>query len=423
MELVSVTGAGTDSSQISKCLSHVRVNLGADCNVKLDSLSAGGSFLPSIFTDSSLETLTYDQFKECPASSAGTGTSATATPTVTGSFTGPGGLSTALLTEMKKFAYQGSRDYTVLTHIKVADGVVTVQNAPSSPTVVFKYAIKEVRRGGGWVCSLTLHWSNLWHCHSAALSLHSELVIDSSWMLCPHLLPLQRQGMTNTNVVVATGTDMAAGTEYQTVIGNQCSTGRYGQVVGSIKICFMCPSGTWGSGNGCTACAAGTSSAIVGQTAAASCAACSAGTYAHAGEARLHRAVLAGVSSPAHRASGHRRFGNPSHKLRAPPCCRQLQLPALHCRHVQRGQCRPMHRLVSPPDLLCSPAALRSTGKNENGYGQGHPNGVSTLSPHPTPNLQPRRLLLLDPGQRRLLQVLQWRARVCGWQGGHNRLQ
>lgn len=117
--------------------------------------------------------------------------------------------------------------------------------------------------------------------------------------------------MTITNLGVATTTNLDA-SEYKTVIGDRCPDGRYGQVVGSIKICFMCPSGTWGSGNGCTACAAGTSSAIVGQTAAANCAACSAGTYAHAGEARLQqRAVLADVSSPARRAAGHRWLASP----------------------------------------------------------------------------------------------------------------
>lgn len=307
MELVSVTGADADKSEVAKCLSHVKVNLAADCKVTLDSLSAGGSFVPSIFSGD--PTLTYKQLKECPATSAAS-TTATTPLSVSSDFSLTGTFSSAVLTQLKQFTY-GSGRASDLTQIKIATGVVTVQNAVGS--IEYKYAIKEVRRGGGWVCRLTLHWSTLWHCHSTALSLHSELVINSSWLLCPHLLPSQNS-MTVTGVDVATATSELGtdGTHYQTVVGNQCSTGRYGLRVGSIKICFMCPSGTWGSGNGCTACAAGTSSAIVGQTAAASCAACFSGTYAHAGEARPHqRAVLADAGSPARRASGHRWFASP----------------------------------------------------------------------------------------------------------------
>ena len=99
--------------------------------------------------------------------------------------------------------------------------------------------------------------------------------------------------MAITNLGVATTTDLDAGAnEYKATIGDRCPAGRYGQVVGSIKICFMCAPGTVGAQDGCTPCAAGTSSSIVGQTAAGNCASCPAGTYAQAGEAKSHGSVV-----------------------------------------------------------------------------------------------------------------------------------
>ena len=68
--------------------------------------------------------------------------------------------------------------------------------------------------------------------------------------------------------------------------------------------------------------------------------------------------------------------------------CRQLGLPALPHRHLQRGLCRPVHRLVRPPDLLWSPGALRSGGRNATGSRQGRPSPVfrpTPLPPHPPP--------------------------------------
>ncbi len=89
--------------------------------------------------------------------------------------------------------------------------------------------------------------------------------------------------------VSSASTLIAAATK--TPIGDKCGSGRYGIVVSSettgdeVQICPMCPAGTTGNGDGCTACAAGSASSSVG---ASSCStSCTAGTYAQAGEASL----------------------------------------------------------------------------------------------------------------------------------------
>lgn len=49
-------------------------------------------------------------------------------------------------------------------------------------------------------------------------------------------------------------------------IAQTCDTtqGRYGLVVGSIKLCPLCNAGSYGDGKGCTACEAGRASGNVG---------------------------------------------------------------------------------------------------------------------------------------------------------------
>lgn len=80
------------------------------------------------------------------------------------------------------------------------------------------------------------------------------------------------------------------------VIGDSCAAGRYGIVVtdettgDELKLCPLCPAGTYGDGDGCTACAAGTYSGIVG-TDAACTSNCPAGEYAPEGKAACQLAA------------------------------------------------------------------------------------------------------------------------------------
>lgn len=71
-------------------------------------------------------------------------------------------------------------------------------------------------------------------------------------------------------------------------IGQACGAGRYGLLLDlavDIKLCPLCPAGSTGDGNGCTACAAGKASSVVGQTTANGCGTtCGAGFYAQEGE-------------------------------------------------------------------------------------------------------------------------------------------
>ncbi|PRW59428.1 serine threonine [Chlorella sorokiniana] len=247
MELFSATGTGATSSELAKCLSSVKVTLDTHCNVDLESLSSGGAFIPSIFTDSSLAGDTYKQFKECPSTSAAT-VSAGTNPIASTDVTATGTFTDALLTQLKKFAYQGARDTAGLANIQILNGIVTVQDKQSGPTVVYKYAIKEAT------------------------------------MTVPGVPSVPGGG-----VATPTGTDMVANTEYfaNANIGQTCAAGRYGLVVkppsgASIKVCFLCPVGTYGDGNGCTAVSAGKASDTVGAT-QDPVATCAAGTYAQGG--------------------------------------------------------------------------------------------------------------------------------------------
>lgn len=86
------------------------------------------------------------------------------------------------------------------------------------------------------------------------------------------------------NAIVSNGTGLADGTEFRPAPqrGLPCAAGRYGLIVGSIKLCPLCPAGTTGtSGNSCKACPAGTNYGRVGWS--GSCATCAPGTYAPEG--------------------------------------------------------------------------------------------------------------------------------------------
>lgn len=105
---------------------------------------------------------------------------------------------------------------------------------------------------------------------------------------CTTTPPLQT---TTTIASVVVASSLAAGQfKDKATIGDPCSNGRYGLVIqdntnGDFKLCPLCPAGTYSdAGYGCTRCAGGTSSDIVGADASTDCAACTDGTYAAEGE-------------------------------------------------------------------------------------------------------------------------------------------
>ena len=84
-----------------------------------------------------------------------------------------------------------------------------------------------------------------------------------------------------TGVVAANGAGLDAPLIAASV-GDACTAGRFGAIVGDIKLCPLCPAGTTGDGSGCTACASGTTSGTVGVTICATT--CAAGTYSGDGQ-------------------------------------------------------------------------------------------------------------------------------------------
>lgn len=229
MELMDVTGTGADSHEVATCLTSVKVTVaGSGCVVTLDSSAAGSVYLPALWATQT----NYAQYQECPATSAEAAKGAGTADTAAGAHAG-------VLSAINKFAYQGLKDFS-LASIVVANGIITVQDvAGGSPALKFVYAVKESTVAG--VPAIT----------SADLSGLSSDAQEAN-------------------------------------LGDSCATGRYGIVVSSeitsdeFKLCPLCPAGTYGDGDGCTACAAGSASAIVGKTSA--CTACgSKGTYAQEG--------------------------------------------------------------------------------------------------------------------------------------------
>lgn len=137
MELVGVSGTDANKHELAKCLTSVQVNLDDACLLSLDSISAGGVFIPALWASDA----NYKQLQECPAKSAD---AAQVTANTGADISAK--VANALLGAMNKFVYGGvaAKDFTFDT-ITVADGFVTV--AQTSPALSFVYAIKTVRWG------------------------------------------------------------------------------------------------------------------------------------------------------------------------------------------------------------------------------------------------------------------------------------
>lgn len=96
--------------------------------------------------------------------------------------------------------------------------------------------------------------------------------------------------MSLTGVAVSDGTGLTVGTDFQAdtadgthLIGDDCAAGTYGLPVGDVKLCLLCPAGTYSAaGTGCTSVTAGKESNAVGATTDGSD--CAKGSYAQGGE-------------------------------------------------------------------------------------------------------------------------------------------
>ncbi len=223
MDIVGVSGTGADTHEVAKCLSTVRVNVAGTCDVTINAPAAGGSFVDALWATSGQSTKTYKQYQECPVV---TGTAVTPTG---GAAATPTDMQAAILAALNAHVYSGAKS-SGINGITYTAGVVAV----TAGTLTWTYAIK------------------------ASTVAAAEIAAGV--------------------VVVPDGTNLAAAQFKSGDLGVSCGAGRFGVVVGDIKLCPLCPAGTAGDGFGCTSCAAGSQSALGG-----TCANCLAGSYANGG--------------------------------------------------------------------------------------------------------------------------------------------
>ena len=242
MELVKAD-AGVTGNELATCLSSLTINVNADCKVYIGAPAADNSFLQSLWSSDSGA---YTQFKLCPLTGPEIALSATDDATEN---------KAAILLALNSYAYGLNGAVAAKTSgatIAYANGVLNVTIGSTGSLV---YAIRD-----------------------ATADTVSKLNVATLVVADP------------TNLAAA---GLAEGTEFRNAdnIGEDCTAGHYGLLIGeSVKLCPLCPAGTHGDGNGCTACAAGKASANVGVatnagTPAASCpTTCAAGFYAQEGE-------------------------------------------------------------------------------------------------------------------------------------------
>ena len=219
MDLVDATDKTTE---VAKCLSSVRITLAANCKVQIVSTpAAGGSFVTAIWGTASQPT--YTQLIECPLD-AGTAVPVTFPVTYDADDLRTNIL-TAIQTALNQRVY-GSGKPSGLASIAAANGVV------SFGTTAYIYAVKA---------------------STVALTMKAVSRVTGT-------------GLTSPQIAAS--------------VGAACditNDGRFGVIIGDIKLCPLCPAGTTGDGNGCTACTAGTASNAVG---AKTCGTnCARGTY------------------------------------------------------------------------------------------------------------------------------------------------
>ena len=217
MDLVDTT---VDTDPVAKCLSSVKVNIDNSCTVSLTPLAAGGSFVDGIWSGPASGINSYTQLRECPVVTGAAVAAATQDAA---------GVRTALETAFEQFIY-GANKALALTLAIPAAGKVTITST------------------GNLVYAIT-----------------SSTVVASE---------------VGTNIVtVVAGSLDAAWFKSGDGLQDSCGNGRYGSMVGTIKVCGLCSAGTSGDGYGCTSCDAGQYSAV----GKASCSTCGVGLFAQGG--------------------------------------------------------------------------------------------------------------------------------------------
>lgn len=225
--------ASLNSNEIAKCLSSLTINLDADCNVNIAAPAADNSFIDAMWSSDSGS---YKQMKLCPLASPKIALGADVAD-----------YQAAILKALNSYAYGLKADNSIAK--------------TSGATIAY----------GPGVVTVTIGGNTLVYAIRDATAATASKIGDS------------------TNLVAATAAGLATaglseGTSYRnsTNVGQDCPSGSYGLPLDDFKLCPLCPAGTVGDGNGCTACSAGSASAVVGFN--GTCSACLAGTYAADGE-------------------------------------------------------------------------------------------------------------------------------------------
>lgn len=250
MELVGASGV--ESHDLAKCLASATISISSTCAITIAAGATDNSFVPALWSSDSAS---YEQWKLCPAESPAAVTASTADSA---------DVVDAIELALNGYIY-GFNNNTAPTAALKSSGVTTVSFAAAGKVTV-------AVTGGSLVYAIRATTGTTTNFHL-------------------------------NNAVVSAGAGFAANTEYKAEddAGDACEAGRYGMLVGSIKLCPLCPAGTYGDGNGCTACAAGKASAAVGirtdaATPVTACpTTCGAGKYAQEGGMGTLPVLSAGV--------------------------------------------------------------------------------------------------------------------------------
>jgi len=233
--------AAVDDHEIAACLSSTTVSIDGDCKISL-AASTDNAFVPAMWSSDSGS---YKQYKLCPSSSS---------KAVAGA-----DVPASLILAFNGYIYGFNAGGTAALKSSGVTGVTF----PAAGKV-----------------QVAIGASNLVYAIQSATTTTSF----------------------GTNAVVSDGTGFTATVEYQDSDnkGIKCDDGRYGLLVGDIKLCPLCPVGTSGDGDGCTACSAGFAYGAVGLTTSCDVVGnkCAAGSYAQEGEPHPgHAGLVCSIAS------------------------------------------------------------------------------------------------------------------------------
>ena len=316
-------GTTDTNHELAKCLSSAIVSIDVDCKVSINATATDNSFVQALWSS---DAGSYKQLKLCPATSAKAVFDTDAAKSLALAFNG--------------YIY-GFNSATPPAALK--ESGVTGVTFPAAGRMVVAFGTSDTLTYAIRAKSATT---------SAIHATNAVVVTDGT----------------------TSGFDT---TEFKSAddAGLDCDAGRYGMLVGDIKLCPLCPAGTTGDGNGCTACPAGKASDAVGVTDTTGCTAvCHQGYFSQTGEHPLaHALVVAVCLRLLHQVyrTGIRlnwlqnvSANHPAHL--APLCaaplplpCRQLRLPALPHAHLLWHQ---WHRWCGGVHCLVSKGGFERTG-------------------------------------------------------------